>query len=105
MAKIKVRFGFFRVSASHIRNLGCAFSQVFQKLPWGVLIGAGVLNRVNMVIEIALLESAHIVVMWFQVPLTLFRSSLFWSVILTILLLAKSPRGTLPVLSANFFCH
>ena len=35
---------------SNTKNLGCA--HVFEKLPWGVLIGAGVLNKANMVGQI-----------------------------------------------------
>ena len=32
---------------SHKGNLGCACAHIFQKRTWGVLIGAGALNRVN----------------------------------------------------------
>ena len=36
---------------SHTRNLGCTCANEFNKLPWGAFIGAGALNRVNMVME------------------------------------------------------
>ena len=34
---------------SHGGNLECTSVHVIQKLTWGALIGAGALNRVNMV--------------------------------------------------------
>ena len=43
---------------SHTRNLGCTCAHRFQKRTWGVLIGAGALNRTNTVAS--LLQLMHL---------------------------------------------